>query len=902
MTLTATLAPSAADALLVTGAVVAVRPTQPLDRGELVALYDRCTSESRRMRFFTVSPMSERQDIERLLRAPSHDHLGAVAVERGVILAAGCIEATHDGDTAEFAMIVDDSRHGEGLGTLLLEYLVSAARQAGYRRLCADVLGENTSMLKLVGALGAVVGQSSGYGVVTVEFGLDEAPELLAHIDDREEVAEYASIRRLLAPRGVAVIGAGHDEDGIGHRILRNLQISGFTGQLSAVNRSGDTSLGVPTVTAVRDLDPVPDLVVIAVPADAVLDVIDDCASIGVYGAVIISDGFAELGGDGEIRQSELLTRARQAGMRLIGPNCLGVLNLDPAVRLNATFADSSPIPGPVALASQSGGVGLALIDYLTHRGIGLSTFVSMGNKADISCNDLLMFWNLDADTKVCALYLESFGNARKFARLARRVGRHKPIVAITAGGSSAGARGVMSHTAAAATPDATIDALFSQAGVIRARSLSEMLDIVGLLARAPIPAGRRVAVVTNGGGPGALAADACAAAHLVLPALSATTQRTVAALLPLHAAVANPIDTTAGAAPTALADVARVVIASGEVDSVIVVHASVKASDADLVAISLQEVACDASQHPVLGVFIGRTDPPVSNLPAIAPTLATFTFPESAANALTAAVGYAEWKARPPVRPPTLTGTRRRSTHRIVRGFLDAHPDGGWLDTDLACEFAESYGIEVVRTIRVTSRDEAVAAAAGLGVPVALKSGAGSLLHRTEVGAVALDLRDAEAVADAFDRLRSRLDPATPLVVQPMVGKGVETAMGIVQDPSVGPVVMIALGGVATELLADRRLCLPPLDRATVAQQIRLLRSAPLLFGYRGEPQVDVRALEDTVLRVSQLATEVAEVADLDLNPVIVSEHGAVAVDVKIRLRPVATGGPSLRRLLSER
>jgi acyl-CoA synthetase (NDP forming)/GNAT superfamily N-acetyltransferase len=894
-----TTVPTTADALLTAGAVVTIRPVAPADEPALLALYERTTADSIRLRFFAYSHCAGRQDVARLLRTPSGDHMAVVVLDRGEVVGVGCIERTSEAGTAEFALLVDDGHHSEGVGTLLLEHLVAAARRAGYQRMRADVLSENTAMLHVLRDLGALIQQSAHQGTVDVVFSTKEQPAWRQAVEDREGLAEHASLDRVLAPRSVAVVGAGASTDGIGHRILANLVAGGFNGELHAINRTGVAVCGIAGAASLRDLPRVPDLVIVAVPAAAVPQVVDDCAAIGTYGAVIVSDGFAELGAAGHRQQDELLATARAAGMRLVGPNCLGVVNANDGVRLNATFADARPMPGPVGLASQSGGVGLALLDYLTRRRIGLSTFVSMGNKADVSGNDLLMYWDRDPATKVCVLYLESFGNARKFARVARRVARAKPIIVVTAGRTVAGARGVKSHTAAAATPDVAIDALFAQAGVMRAGSLGEVMDIVSVVTDAPLPAGRRIAVLTNGGGPGALAADSSTVAGLLLPELSPHTRKELARLLPAHASTANPVDTTAGGSPESLAAAARLMLHSGEVDSVLVVHTSLSATDTDAVATSLAALASERLTKPLVAVFLGRADVPLPLQRAGAGAMIPcFAFPEAAATALATVTSYADWLSRPDPRAPALRGIHRLVARGIVTDFLRAQPAGGWLDTDVAAVLAASYGIPIVATHRAETAAQAVAAARLVGFPVVVKSATGKVLHRTDFGGVMLNLQTPDAVASAVAVIQRAYGSPCPVVVQPMVSGGVETAVGVVNDPTVGPIAMLALGGIATDLLADRSFRLLPLSRPCTRELITSLRGSPLLFGYRGAPTADVKALEDLILRVGQLAGEIPELAELDLNPVLALHDGATAVDIKIRLLPSLHADPYLRRL----
>jgi acyl-CoA synthetase (NDP forming)/GNAT superfamily N-acetyltransferase len=880
------------DVVLSTGAVATIRPVQPEDEDAIRALYARATPDSIHLRFFSASPATVEQDIKRMLRPASQTHLTALASSEGEVIGIGCVEGTPH-RTGDIALLVDDNRHGEGVGMLLIEHMIEAARRAGYRQIHADVLAENIPMLRVFRDLGADTATHLDAGVIELDFPVGNQERWQRAIERREATADHASITRVLAPRSVVVVGASPRPESVGHRIIDDLVSGGYTGDLYAVNRSGEPLGDIPATTSIDTLPVAPDLAIVAVPAKHVGQVISDCAAARVRAAVIVSDGFAELGEQGTEAQAEVLRTARAAGMRLVGPNCLGVVNTDPAVRLNATFASLAPLPGDVGVASQSGGVGLAMLDSLARDRIGISTFVSLGNKADVSGNDMLMFWEQDPATRICMLYLESFGNARKFARIASRVARTKPIVAITSGRSSAGARGVRSHTAAAATPTVAIDALFSQAGVIRADSMREATDIVTLLDRAPLPGGGRVAILTNGGGPGALAADACAAAGLEMPELSASLRASLATGLPAHASTANPIDTTAGGEPAVLAEAARTLMGADEVDAVIVMHTSLGADDTDVLAAALETVIEDCPDKPLIAIFVGKTLPD-----GLAPRLAAFDFPEPAARALAAVVSYAQWRATTPPRAPKLTRVRRQAARRTVDRFLEAQPDGGWLDTDAAADLIAEYGINVAQTRRASNADDAVAAARAVGYPVAVKSGSGEVLHRTDIGAVVLDLRSDAQVRAAVADIEESCGAGRPLAVQPMVPPGVETAIGIVNDPSVGPIVMFALGGVATDLLADRSFRLPPLGRAEVRELVKSLRSSPLLFGYRGNPLVDVAALEDLLLRVSMLASDLPEVTDLDLNPVIVSSEGAMAVDVKVHLASPAVVDPYARRL----
>jgi acyl-CoA synthetase (NDP forming)/GNAT superfamily N-acetyltransferase len=890
-----------ADVVLGTGVVASIRPVVPSDRRALEALYADATPDSQRLRFFGWSTKSGHQDVERMLR-DSPDHIALIARGRDAVLGVASVERDSRGDHGEFAVFVSDAHHAEGVGTLLLEHLISRARDAGYRKLQGDVLGDNYAMLGVLRELGQHVSSSYTDGVVRVEFSLAPDLQLQLAADARDGSADYASLRRLFSPRSIAVVGAGHDSDGPGHRIVAHILAGGFRGKTFVVNRSGSTVCGLASFASLRDLPETPELVIVAVPDIEVLRVIQDAAAVEACGALVISDGFSERGIEGRDLQDLVLAAARDAGMRLIGPNCLGVVNTAEETRLNATFADSTAVLGRVGVATQSGGIGLALMGLLSRDGLGVSTFVSMGNKADISGNDVLSFWEHDPATDFCVLYLESFGNARKFARIARRVARKKPVIAVTVGRSEAGARGARSHTAAAATPTAVSDTLLSECGVIRVRNLPEVSGVLRILTAAPLPAGRRVAILTNGGGPGALAADAAAAAGLVLPPLSVATQRALRRLLPGHAATSNPVDSTAGASAASLSAAARVLLDSAEVDSVLFIHTSIRTRDTDEIAAQLAREVDAGVTRPLIGVFLGHPDvPPALRLPTGASVLPTYPYPEEALTALAAVASYGEWRGSPEPTAPRLVRIHRAAARRLVEGALESPAAGGWMDTDAAAALLHCYAVPIVESLRVHDPTTAVIAAEKYGYPVAVKSAGGHIVHRSDVGAVAVGLASGDAVRAAVSRIHAAVGHDCPLIVQPMLREGVEIAVGVTQDPTVGPLLMVGIGGVATDLLADRVFALPPISRARAHKLVRSLRSSALLFGYRQTPPADVDALVELILRVSALAQDIPQVRELDLNPVLAGPNGAVAVDVKVRLEPT-TGPASMARQLPAR
>jgi acyl-CoA synthetase (NDP forming) len=528
-----------------------------------------------------------------------------------------------------------------------------------------------------------------------------------------------------------------------------------------------------------------------------------------------------------------------------------------------------------------------------------VSSFVSVGNKADVSGNDLLQYWEDDPNTDVVLLYLESFGNPRKFSRIARRVSRRKPIVAVKSGRSAAGVRAASSHTAAMATPDVAVDALFRQTGVVRVDTLDEMFDMAVVLGSQPLPAGRQVAIVGNSGGPGILATDACDGAGLEVSELSAETQAALREVVDPNGAVANPVDLVASATPTVYEQALRLVLADEGVDAVIVICTPTFAASPEGVARVLPGIASGVGK-PVVGCFLAAPDmPAMVGVDGDGARVPTFASPEPAARALARAATYAEWRRRPPGAAAELDGFDAGRAQAVVEGFLHSEP-GGWLPPDQVDELLDAAGVPFLRSAAVSGAGDARRQAARLGYPVALKATGPDLVHKSDVGGVQLDLESDDEVSAAYEDMAARLGARmTGAVVQQMAAPGVETIVGVVQDPLFGPLVMFGLGGVATELLKDRAFRVLPLTDLDAAEQVRSLRSSPLLFGYRGSPRVAVPVLEDILQRVARLAGRVPEVAELDLNPVIVSTDGAVAVDCRVRVAPVPAGPPpDLRRM----
>ena len=719
-------------------------------------------------------------------------------------------------------------------------------------------------------------------GVMNVELLIEPTDRSRAVIEQREHRAESASVARLLRPRSVAVVGASRRPRTVGHQVLRNLLAGGFDGPVYPVNPTADHIASVKAYPGVEDIAGPVDLAVIAVPAKDVADVVRQCSAKGVAGLVVLSAGFGEIGET--VAQEELRDLARRNGMRLVGPNCIGVVNT--AIGLDATFSPQAPVPGRVAMQSQSGALGIALLERSARMGIGVSSFVSVGNKADVSGNDLLQYWEDDPGTDVVLLYLESFGNPHKFARIARRVSRRKPIVAVKSGRSSAGIRAASSHTAAMASPDSAVDALFRQAGVTRVDTLDELFDMALVLSAQPLPGGNRVAIVGNSGGPGILAADACVAAGLDVAEVSEATQSALRTVVDPNASVTNPVDLVASATPEVYERALRLVVADDGVDAVIVISTpTFAAAPADLADV-LGRLRPDTTKT-ILGCFLAAPgQPPLVGGEQPGTGVPVFASPEPAARALARAAGYAEWRRRPPGAVPDLDGFDIEGARSIIAGFLEAAPDGGWLPGDRLAEVLAAVGVNAVGSVDVDGAAAAERAAVELGFPVAVKAAGPGLVHKTDVGGVRLGLRSAEEVVDAYRTMSDRIgDQMTGAVVQQMAPAGVETIVGVVQDPLFGPLLMFGMGGTATELLGDRSFRILPLTDLDATELVRSLRSSPLLFGYRGAPPVAVTAAEDLLQRVARLAGATPELAEVDINPLIVWTGGVVAVDARMRV-----------------
>ncbi|MHB8263279.1 MAG: bifunctional acetate--CoA ligase family protein/GNAT family N-acetyltransferase [Acidimicrobiales bacterium] len=910
--------------LLANGTTATIRPIRLDDREAYKEFFARLSPRTVYLRFFGPKARLSEAEITHFLDVDYLDRIALVTIVNGRIAGVARYDRIIGSNEAEVAFVVDDAHQDLGLGTLLLSHLAGVARERGIGCFIADVLADNFKMLNVFRSVGFDNSRSTDRDVVRVVMPIEPTQQSVAMAQERDRRAAARSIERILVPRSVVVIGAGRERGNIGHEIFRNLIQGGFNGPVYPVNASAPYVASVKAYESVLDIPGQVDLAVIVVPAPAVAEVIEQCAVKRVGGLVIISAGFAETGADGLREQRRIVRIAHSMGMRLVGPNCMGVINTNQDVSLNATFAPDAPFPGNIGFASQSGGLGIAILSEARIRGLGISNFVSMGNKADISGNDLLSYWEQDAGTHVALLYLESFGNPRTFSRLARRMSRTKPILVVKSGRTSAGQRGATSHTAAMATPEVMVQALFRHAGVIRVDTLEELFDVAGILVNQPLPGGPGVAIVGNSGGPGVLAADACEGYGLNVPELGRETQDTLRSFLPKEASVHNPVDLVASASADDFARALEVVMRDPAVDSVIVIFTPPLVTEADDVARAIREVVTriqaerdvtgsgvipvggtamesmegmgadggsaprdSLTSKPVLANFLG-TKGALEALRSGTRSIPWFTYPESAARALAKVVEYTQWLKRPVGGIPELAGIDEAGVASYIQSALpeSGEATGGWLTGTDPVNILRLYGIDCVETMLVTSEDEAEAAASSIGFPVAVKVEAQGVVHKSDFGGVVLGLSSTGEVRRAYSDMEARFgEPMRGAVIQQLAPPGLELVMGIVQDPLFGSAVMFGLGGVTVEVLHDVAYSLVPLTDVDAAELVRSIAGAPLLFGYRGSLPVDVAGLEDMLIRLSKLADDHPEIAEVDLNPVIATADRCVAVDVRMRL-----------------
>jgi acetate---CoA ligase (ADP-forming) len=884
------------------GETAHIRPTTSEDREALTSFFRDLSEESRFRRFQSASLPGPDLIARLASENDPHSAFTLVVIHNGNgeqrIVATGSYLA-RDRKIAELALAVSDSFLGKGLGTLLLERLALLAVRNGFTRFWAMTRADDIPTLNVFHESGFDVQSNVAGGYIDIDLTLAPTQASVSRQETRERVATVASLLPFFRPNAVAVVGVSRDQSGIGHRIVDGLLQAGFRGDIFPVNPRALQFAGLRVYASARDIPGPVDLAVIAVPASAVAGVVDDCAAIHVRALIVITAGFADVGSDGISLQKELIEKVRGYGMRMVGPNCLGLINADPAIQLNASFSPIFPPAGRIAMSSQSGAIGLAALSAATRQGLGFSTFVSVGNKADVSGNDLLQYWEEDPGTDVILLYLESFGNPRRFSRIARRVALRKPIVVLQSGLTRAGGRAAGSHTAALATNATAVEALFRQTGVVRAGSLEEMFDLALMFSAQPPPRGPRVGIVTNAGGPGILSADACEASGLTVPEPSPELRKRLKSLLPGAASVGNPIDLIAAASPEAYSRAIETVLTSGEYDSLLVIYTSVGLAESQSIetAIKMGIAAArkqGASGRPVLSCFMCQ-ETQRNHLECDGERVPCYPFPETPARVLGKVATYGIWRTETPgvfpdfedLDPVTAKSVCHKAKDTSVSGWLSAEEVRTVLDAvglpQMPCEFA--------RTV-----DEAVASAARLGFPVTVKLASRKFVHKSELGGVQLELTDEAAVRKAFVGIRDRVerenvpDAMDGVIVQTMAKSGIEVMVGVTHDPLFGPLVAFGLGGVLVEVLADVCFRVAPLTDRDAAEMVRGIRGFKLLQGYRGHSPADLEAIEELLLRVSRLVEEVPEIMEIDLNPVFAYEpgKGCRIADAKIRVRSI--------------
>jgi len=881
-----------ADAVLRDGSTVHLRPVRPDDEAALRDFFAGLDPTSQAFRFF--SGAIDLDGVAAMMAGVDYEgHYGLIA-SRGAEqrpLGHGVYMDMGEG-RAEVAFAVAEELQGHGLGTILLAHLAAAAGDHGIATFRAEVLPQNHRMIGMFRDSGFPVEVAASPDCLRVEFPTSLSPAAIARFEDRDRIAARASVARFFEPSSIAVVGASRHQGAVGGAVLRNLVESGFPGAIYPVNPAADSVQGLPAFASVAETPGEIDLAVLAVKAEAAATVARECAAKGAHSLVVLSAGFGESGPQGARRERELLAVCRETGMRLVGPNCLGILDTRPERGLNLTFAPNAPRAGNVAFATQSGALGLALIEFAATRSLGVSSFASLGNRADITANDLLEFWEEDESTRLVLAYIESFSDPRRFGRVARRVGRSKPLVVVKSGRSASGARAATSHTGALlAASDRTTDALFEQSGVIRAETLAELLDVASLLSSQALPAGPRVGILTNAGGPAIMCADACEAAGLEVPELPDALREELASFLPDEASLANPVDMIATASAEQYRRAIAAIGAWQGIDALIVIFIRPLQTASEEIAAAVEEAASELEREiPIQAVFM---TPAESAAIAAAATLPTYLYPEDAARALAKACRHVRWRERPQQSPPEFADLRDAEAAAILAQALGAGRE--WLGAEECLQLLDCYGIAAPEAIVAADPGAAGEAAALLGGPVALKAHGPAILHKSELGAVRAGLDGAEKVGAAAREMDARLARAgierASFLVQRMVEGGVELLVGVASDPVFGPVVACGAGGTAVELLGDVSVRVCPLGAADGEEMIRSLAIFPMLTGFRGQAPVDLEALAQLVLRVGALADAHREIVELDLNPVIATPDGALAVDARVRVAPPRPG-----------
>lgn len=881
------------------GSTLSLRAIRPDDENSIIALATRLSARTLYLRFGDAFNKLSEEDIKAFYNVDYYNSFALVATtgedaeER--IIAVGRYKRLPEGDSAEVAFVVEDKYQDKGIGTHLLEQLAVIARENGIKFFKSDLLRDNPLMMNVVQNSGFQISEKTDQGTFQMFMDISPTEESERKADERERIAMIASLRAFLEPRSVAVIGASRKQGTIGNKLFSNLLHGGFTGVAYPVNPNAQSVASVKTYPTVLDIPGEIDLAIVIVPADTVQQVVEQCGKKGVRGIVVISAGFGESGTEGTVKQKKLVETVLKYRLRLIGPNCMGIINSDPQISLNATFSTVFPPAGRVAFCTQSGALGLAILEYAQTLNLGLSTFVSTGNVADISNYDLIQYWEEDPSTDVILLYVESFGHTNKFARVARRITATKPIVAVKSGRTPAGLRAAASHTGALASAEVAIEALFAQTGIIRVDTLEDLFDVANLLSHQPIPSGNKVAILTNGGGPGIMTADACASRGLDVPALSEKTKSNFKNFLRKEASLVNPIDMTAEATAENYNQSLRILLEDDSTDIVIVIFIPPIVTQAEEVAAAIRDIAPEFRRKgkTLVASFMGSRSCVQLGSPEEG-FVPSFAFPEAAATALVKVYEYNNWLKRPKGTIPQLAGINKKQASSIIEEALK-HKKGKsvWLDPVSINDLLDAYGIRTATSKSALTADDAAKAAEEIGFPVVIKLLSDTITHKTEVNGVILDLKSPQEVMQAFSQIREQLvkigkqDEMKGVTVQQMVPNGIEVIVGVTQEPSFGSLLLFGLGGIYTELFKDVVVRIHPLTDIDAQEMVRSVKAYRFLEGWRGAEPADIKAIEELLLRVSAMVEDLPQIVELDFNPVkaLGRGKGYSVVDARIML-----------------
>ena len=875
------------EVLLKDGSRILLRPIKQEDTERWLALFRRLSQETKILRFHRDPGEMGPEDALRFCTVDYKNTFALVAeVQKGKgkeIVAVGRYYRLPKKHVARVAFAIEDTYHGLGIGTRLIEWLANVARDNGIKFFEGDVLAENERMMNVLRDYGFHIESELKGGVYHVTIPITRSRRVERKEEERGRISTLNSIRHILAPRSVAVIGASRQPGSIGQLIFQSIMQNGFTGVVYPVNPKAEVVMSVKAYPSILDVPDDVELAIIVVPTRIVARVADECGRKGVRAIVVISDGFRESGPEGEAREEELRDIALGHGMRLVGPNCMGVISTDSLVNLNATFSRVHPPRGNIAFLSQSGAMGIVIIEYASNLNMGISSFVSVGNRADISSNDLLQYWEQDPVTKVILLYLESFGNPRKFSRIAKRVSAKKPIVVVKSGATAVGARAASSHTGALATSTVASDALFRQAGIIHVDSVQELFDVATLLSNQPLAEGKRLAVITNGGGPGVIAADASEQHGLVLPEFSPETVNRLSGIIKRNVRLNNPLDLTGSVTKEEFESALKIVANDCAFDAVLAIFVPAAVVNPGTMEDAMRGAipSFRRNKKPLLACFMGQRGFK-AKLGDAGRFVPCYPFPENAASALAKTVEYREQMRKPKGTIPKISGVKLGKARRIVETAMSRTAQRPlWLSSQEIAELLDCYGMRFVTTLVAKTASEAAVLASEIGFPVVLKLNSSTILHKTDVGGVVLDLRSEDEVVKAFNDIKSSLaaigrgQEMEGVMVQRMIKTGIEVIVGVTKDPSFGPLIMFGLGGIYAELLKDVAFRLHPLAELDAKELISSIKMARLFEGFRDSPPSDKEAMQDLLIRLSALVEDIPQIAELDFNPVKVMPKG---------------------------